>query len=202
LHVERHVADLVEEQGSAVGLFESSDPLAISAGERSFLVAEQFAFEQVFVECGTVDRDELPRPLLDGCLMNRPRHLLFARARLARDQHRRGRIRNLADQFEDVVHFRALAQHVEEAVLAVDLLAQRDDFILQRSFAQGALGQENESLRVGRFEKEIVRPELHCLDRVRNRAVPGGDDDGARELFLLNIVDQLHAGRPWAFSSR
>ena len=43
----RHVADLVEEQRAAVGLFEAADVALAGAGERAGLVAEQFAFQQL-----------------------------------------------------------------------------------------------------------------------------------------------------------
>jgi glutamyl-tRNA reductase len=42
----RHLADLVEEQRAAVGGLEEADLLAIGAGERAALVAEQLALEQ------------------------------------------------------------------------------------------------------------------------------------------------------------
>ena len=58
LRIGRHVADLVEEQRAAVGLFESSDALLCSAGERAFLVAEQFRFDEVLRNGGHVQCDE------------------------------------------------------------------------------------------------------------------------------------------------
>ena len=85
----------------------------------AFFVAEQFAFQQVLVEGRTVDRHELPRPLLDGGLVNRPGDLFLAGAGFARDQYGRSRVRNLADEVEDLVHLRALAQHVKEGMAAV-----------------------------------------------------------------------------------
>ena len=42
----RHVADFVEEQCSAVGLFEASAAQRLCTGERAFFVAEQLRFEQ------------------------------------------------------------------------------------------------------------------------------------------------------------
>ena len=43
LQVERHVADLVEEQRAAVGLLEAAAPRRLRAGEGAALVAEQLA---------------------------------------------------------------------------------------------------------------------------------------------------------------
>ena len=58
LQVERHVADLVEEQRAAVGLLEAAAARRLRAGEGAALVAEQFAFEQVLGDRRGVDRDE------------------------------------------------------------------------------------------------------------------------------------------------
>ena len=43
----RHVADFVEEQGSAVGLFKAANAARIRACKRAFLVAEQLGLEKL-----------------------------------------------------------------------------------------------------------------------------------------------------------
>jgi outer membrane PBP1 activator LpoA protein len=58
LQLRRHVADLVEEQRAAVRLLEAAATLAIRAGERALLVAEQLGLEQVRGERRRVERDE------------------------------------------------------------------------------------------------------------------------------------------------
>src|SRR5262249_26837391 len=60
LDFEVDVADLVEEERSAVGLFESPDPVAIGAGEGPSDVAEQLALEQALGQRGAMDLDEGP----------------------------------------------------------------------------------------------------------------------------------------------
>ncbi len=47
LGIGRHVADLVEEQGAAVGLLETAAAQVGRAGEGAFLVAEQLRLHQV-----------------------------------------------------------------------------------------------------------------------------------------------------------
>jgi hypothetical protein len=56
----RHVADLVEEQRAAVGLFEAAAAQRVGAGERALLVAEQLRFEQLLRNRRGVQRDERP----------------------------------------------------------------------------------------------------------------------------------------------
>ena len=48
LHGQRNLADLVEEDGAAVGQLEPALALADGAGEGPFLVAEELAFQQRF----------------------------------------------------------------------------------------------------------------------------------------------------------
>ena len=54
----RHVADLVEEQGAAVGLLEAADVAPRRAGESAGLVAEQFALQQFGRDRGGVQGHE------------------------------------------------------------------------------------------------------------------------------------------------
>ncbi len=52
-----HVADLIEKQGAAVGLFEFADVGGHRASERTTVVAEQLAFQQMLGNGGAIDRD-------------------------------------------------------------------------------------------------------------------------------------------------
>jgi len=58
LHGEWHVAEFVEEERAAVGVFEDALSFAIGAGEGAFGVAEEFAFEEAFALSGAVEGDE------------------------------------------------------------------------------------------------------------------------------------------------
>ena len=57
LRGEAQVADLIEEQGAAVGRFEFSDA-PIDAGGDAFFDAKKFGFYQVFRQCRAVESDE------------------------------------------------------------------------------------------------------------------------------------------------
>ena len=60
LHARVEIADLVEEQRAARGLFELAGLALHGAGERPPLVSEQLGFEQLLGECRAVERDERP----------------------------------------------------------------------------------------------------------------------------------------------
>ena len=59
LHIERHIADLIEENRTAVGQFKlTRASLFCSAGERASLVTKELAFDQIVRDRGTINGDE------------------------------------------------------------------------------------------------------------------------------------------------
>src|SRR5204862_2480674 len=99
LQAERQLADLVEEQGALVGELEAAELLLGGAGERALLVTEQLALDQRLGERRAVDRDAWtgapPRRAVD-----RARHHLLARARLAAEEDGRVGRPDARDQLE------------------------------------------------------------------------------------------------------
>ena len=199
LHLHRHgdVADLVEEQRPLVGQLEAADALAVGAGVRTLLVAEELAFEEVFVECAAVDGHERTGAERGRGLVDRPGDLLLAGAGFAADEDGGGGIRDLPDQLEHIVHAWAFAQHVVERMTALELRAQRRHFVLEARVRSAALHQQAQVLRVGRLGQEVVGAHPHGLDRVLDAAVPRGHDHRDRQLFGLDGLDQLHAREFW-----
>ena len=101
LHLDRDLADLVEEQRAAVGELEAARLGADRAGEGALLVAEQLGLHQRLGDGGAVDLDE--RPVLRGeLLVQRLGDQLLAGARLAGDEHRRRRVGDLLDDRVDL----------------------------------------------------------------------------------------------------
>ena len=58
LHGNGHIADLVEEERAAFGLFEFPDVASGSAGERTFFMAEEFGLDQFSGNSGAIESDE------------------------------------------------------------------------------------------------------------------------------------------------
>src|SRR6516162_1567066 len=56
LHWQRHIADLIQEQGPAIGVFYSADGLLERASECALFVAKEFALEQRLGNRRTIDR--------------------------------------------------------------------------------------------------------------------------------------------------
>ena len=82
-----HLGDFVQQQGAAGGFLEFADPPGQRPGKGALLMAEQFAFQQVFGDGGAVHRDE--RPVRAArLLMDVARDDFLADAALAGDQDR------------------------------------------------------------------------------------------------------------------
>ena len=87
LRVDRHVADLVEEQRAALRLLEPPHAARGSPGERALLMAEQLALDQLARDRGHVDCDERAASALAEIVQSAGYQLL-AGAAFAHDRHR------------------------------------------------------------------------------------------------------------------
>jgi hypothetical protein len=100
------VADLVEEQGAAVGVLDLADGLLAGAGEGALLVAEELALEQRVGNGRAVDRHHA----LAGAgaqLVHGAGEALLAGARGAEEQGRDVRRGDLLHRAADLQHLRA-----------------------------------------------------------------------------------------------
>ena len=132
-----HLGDFVEQQRAAIGFFEFADTTGDGAGERAFLVTEQFAFEQVFRDRCAIHRDE-------GCLgtaalaVDEAGEHFFTRAALAGDEDARFGRRDLLGEAHDALHRRI-------AIDQLELGSGRDR--LQHSGDQFGVGQQGDIFR-------------------------------------------------------
>src|SRR5690606_14300454 len=110
---EAHVADLVEEEGAAVGLLELPDALLRGAGERALLVAEELALDELGRDRGAVDLDERAAGAL-GAVVDPAGDELLAGAGLAGDEHAGLGRRDALDGGLDPADGRALAHDRRE----------------------------------------------------------------------------------------
>jgi hypothetical protein len=82
LHVQRQVADFIEEDGAAVGQLEAANPVGHGPGESPLAVTEELAFNQILGNGRTVDGHKIATAPL-RLLMQGSRHQLFAGATFA-----------------------------------------------------------------------------------------------------------------------
>ncbi len=109
------VADLVQEDGAAVGLLEATGLVLVRAGEGPFDVAEHLGFQQVLRQGRAVDLDQgLVGPVAGG--VDHLGQNIFARAGLPLHEHRGVAFGDHRQDPEDLLHGRRLAHHVVEGV--------------------------------------------------------------------------------------
>jgi hypothetical protein len=143
LQLEGQLADLVEEQGPAVGRLEGSLPIGHRAGEGAAHVAEELALDQGGGDGRAVEDDQ--RAARAGALVVQPLgHQLLAGAGLALDQHGGVGGRHPLEHREHPAHGHAAADEPAEALAR----RQRDLHHLgQHRQAQRALAEGD--VRVG-----------------------------------------------------
>ena len=107
----RHVADLVQEQGAAMGLFETADMAPVGAGEGTGLVAEQFALQQLGRDGGGIERHERSGRARRFAVQGAG-HQLLAGAGFAGDQHRQRHLGQAADGAEQGAHGRGVTDQL------------------------------------------------------------------------------------------
>ncbi len=107
LQRQRKVADLVEKQGAAIGLIDTTQRAFAGTGESAAAVAEQFAFHQFCSQRRAVDGDAgLLGPLAPA--MNSPGQLALTGTRLAQNQDVGIGDRHLTGRFQNGHHRRAV----------------------------------------------------------------------------------------------
>jgi uncharacterized protein YoaH (UPF0181 family) len=209
LQVERHVADLVEEERAAVGLLEAAAAHGLRAGEGAALVAEQLRLQQVLRDGRRVERHEGAAGAR-AVLVQRARHQLLAAAALAGDEHRHVALRQAADGAEDVLHGRRLAEHLGHRHLrgvahrlAHALLHRAVDELHRLGHVEG-LGQVLEGAalegRDGAVEvgvgghdddRQLRQARLELRQQVQPRAA-GHADVADQHLRLVAVVQRRH----------
>ena len=164
LRRQRHVGDLVEEQGAAVRMFEQA-----RADHAVGLAAEQFLLDPLGAHHRRRKDDE-GRLGARAPLVDHPRGDFLADARRARDQHpaagRRDALQGRADRVDR-------DRTAVELVFLADLLAQRLVLAPQPVGLGGAVDEVDQPLGLERLLDEVDGPFPHRGDRRVEIAVAG-----------------------------
>ena len=154
-----------------MGLLELADTPRDGAGERAFLVAEEFGFEQILGNRGAVDRDEI--------LFSAPAFLVhvagdqfLAGAGFAGDQDARFARRHLLGELENVCHC-GTAVHDRAAFLGHCLQHRGDE------------------LRIRRQRNEFLGARLDCPHRLLGVVADAAADDRHDDAFAGQTLDQV-----------
>jgi hypothetical protein len=186
LRLGRQFADLVQEDGPAVGPLEPAAFARGRAGEGPLLVTEELAVDERVRNGSAIDLDERAvaprRELMDGVGQN-----LLAHAGFAQEQHRRLQGRHLADLGHDLAQPEIRAHDVRARQLA-HLGAQKAVVVVQEVLeANHLLVLES----VGHGDGERFAQQAQQLHMLRKIAVRATDPDA-----------QVSDARPWRSSRR
>ncbi len=192
LQVGRHLADLVEQQGAALGHFEQPFLVHRRAGERPLLVAEQLRLDQVLGDGRTVDLDERGLGTL-AVVVDRVGDELLAGPVFAFDEDVRVAAGDVLDELEQILHPLALADDVRELELVLELLFQLQVLGLQVLPLNRLPEQGQDPVGFDRLLEEVGGARLDRIHRLRNRAVAGDDDHFDVGLQLLEPLEQVES---------
>jgi len=113
------LTNLVEKERAAIGRAHQPQLAVGRTGKGAFDMAEQLALHQRSDDRCRIDRDQLlardRRDLMDGA-----RYELFARAALARNEHRRSIVAEFSDDSQDALNLRRVADQAEFRCIALD----------------------------------------------------------------------------------
>jgi hypothetical protein len=166
-----HLADLIEQQGAAMGFLELADPPRGRSGEGPLFMAEKLGLEEVFRNGGTVDRDQRSG-VAAALAVNMPGDHFLARAAFAGDQHAGIGPGDLLGDAQDTGHCRILGDHL--SLLGADHTENAGD-----------------QFRVRRQGKEFTGPGANRADGARRVGIDPIGDDRQEDPLLAEQPDQV-----------
>ena len=179
----RHLADLVQQEGAAVGQLEAAAALALRPGERAAFVAEQLGLQQPLGQRAAVQRNKGPVGAA-GAGVQQARHDLLAGAALAGDQDGGVGAGDALDGAHDRRH-RVRGVQQQRAIFGRRLVG------LLAAVAHRARHDHAQLFGVVQGLAEVVeRALLHRVDGVGHRAVGGDQQHHGRRHFLLQRGQQ------------
>jgi hypothetical protein len=183
LERERQVADLIEEDGTAVRLLERAGALAERAAERAALVAEELALEERLRDRRAVHGHERP-PAARALLVEPARGAFLAGSGLAEEQHGRVGLGGPLEQPEGAAHRHRLADQGSEASGGRQL-----DLVGVRAAEPGA-ERHPEHRGAERDQRAVERGGVADADAVDRHAAAAEIDDAQAPLLVVNRAVQ------------
>ena len=191
----RHLGELVQEEGAAVGGFEQAGLVAVGAGKGPLAVAEHLGLEQRLGQGGAVDGHDAPAGAA-AVLVNELRDHFLAGATLAADEHRGvggghlpGQLHRLAEQRRDADQ----GDLVAVAVLLHELEAEVAGFPRHHHRVRRPPDQHLEVGGGKRLGQVIPGPGPQRLDAAGDAGVASHHDDDGIPVVLQRRPQDVHA---------
>ena len=196
LHGQAGLADLVQEDGAAVGDFKQAALVLVRARKRALNVAKQLAFEQSFGKRAAVDRDKR-FACARGAGMDGARSQLFAGSALALNQNRAAGGGNGPDGLLQLLHGGAGADNVVERIVGGGIAPEREILPIQALALHGpSYGKAHIVHQPWAFADVIGRSaRFHGFDGRFIVIDRGNQDDGGIRRNLMRVLENFDAVR-------
>src|ERR1700733_14456330 len=192
LKVDIELADLIQEEGALVGLFEFSEPAGDGAGEGPLLMTEELAFNEVLWDGSDIDRDK--RQLMTvRVIMDRLGDHFFTGAGLTRDRYGDIGLRRLFYEGKYLLDLLALAKdQLGEIVFSADLALEGFYFLFQIADLPQVEDTVPEAVFCVIILYNVVEsPVLQQIDSGRNVFLAGYDNDPDVGVMLFDLLQHL-----------
>ena len=113
LHIQRHIADFIEKERTAFSHLETPGAAVNGSGKGAFFMTEQFTFQQFSRNSATVNRHKRFISTM-GMVMQIARNHFFTGTGFTLNHHADVFIRNLHNQFTDMLNLTAGAHQTAE----------------------------------------------------------------------------------------
>src|SRR5580692_5531988 len=174
LQLQTNVADFIKEQSAAIGKLPTAALLQQSAGECTFLVSEELAFDQPGRNGGTIEPDKCSVSSWTEA-MNSARNQLFAGTGLAVQQDSRSRWSDNLDPLKDFAQSGALAHDILEVIFRADVGFEIQALVFQ-AISRGAESSIRERIvqREGNLRADLGQNVEVFLSKIVGPLAPHG----------------------------
>ena len=192
LEKRRDLADLVEEEGPALGFLESPQAVRAGSGEGAAAVAEELALGQGFGEGGDIHGHEAAAP--GAAIMDEARDQLLARPALARQEDGGRARRGAGRQAHGRGHLPAPIDDSRRRRRGCGSVRGGEEGLVE----QGGLFVEADEealdiLKRRRLDEVVVGPLLEEADRLAGVDVGRHHHDGYRRVERLYAMEHVEA---------
>ena len=124
-------------------------------------------------------------------LMNFPRHEFLPGPAFSRDEHAAFTRRRMPHDPKDIVHLGAVADDAPKRVAGLDLGSERNVLPFEPLFFQRPADRDSHLIRREGLGDIVIDTFLDGIDRRRDGAERGNDDEDAVRRYILNAVVEL-----------
>ena len=191
LHGRRHLRDLVEKKGAAIGHLHQPFLHLHRPGKSALLMAKELVCQQVLLKSAAIHgKQGAVAPVAAG--MNKPGQQLLTRARLPADHHIAVRGGHLSGRSQQLFHPRVVGDDPGLALKGLEVLPQPAVFLLESGFFQSLPHHLPDLIQLVGLGDIMVGPSLHGLDGGIHRGVAGNHDHLGIGVQLPGALQDLH----------